>query len=107
MLTESSTGAGTHEHSSFRTTCGRDVRVGRIALAGAGRDAWRISLDIGRSPGQDDASWAGLTPPEARRLAAFLLGQAAAAEREPGPGPASAAEGSPAAVPVAPGALPA
>ncbi len=35
----------------------------------------------------------GLTPPEARRLAAALLGQAAAAERETGPGQASAPEG--------------
>ncbi len=93
MLTESPSGAGTREHSSFRTTCGRDVRVGRIALAGAGRDAWRISLDIGRSPGQDDASWAGLTPLEARRLAASLLGQAAAADRETGPGAAGAPPG--------------
>jgi putative redox protein len=93
MLTEGSTGAGTREHSGFRTTCGREVRVGRIALAGAERAAWRIGLDIGRSPGQDDASWAGLTPPEARRLAASLLGQAAAAERETGPDPASAPGG--------------
>lgn len=93
MLTKDSSGAGTREHLSFRTTCGREVRVGRIALAGAAHAAWRVSLDIGRSPGQDDASWAGLTPPEARRLAVSLLRQAAAAERETGPGPASAAEG--------------
>ena len=50
------------------------------------RSAWRISLDVGRSLGQDDGAWAGLTPAEARRLAAALLGQAAAAEREAGPG---------------------
>jgi hypothetical protein len=85
MLKDGASGAGTREHFGFRTTCGREVRVGRLALAGAQRAAWRISLDIGVSPGQDDAAWAGLTPAEARLLAASLLGQAAAAERDAGP----------------------
>ncbi len=60
MLTKSPAGAGTREHFGFRTTCGWEVRVGRIAPAGAERAAWRIGFDVGRSPGQDDASCAGL-----------------------------------------------
>ncbi len=88
-MSRETSAADTREHAGFRTTCGRDMRVGRLALAGAKRPAWRVSLDIGRSPGHDDGTWTGLTPAEARRLAAALLGQAAAAER----GPASAAVG--------------
>ena len=86
MLRETSSAAVAREHVGVRTTCGRDVQVGLLALGGAERPAWRISLDLGRSPGQDEGGWAGLTPAEARRLAAALLGQAAAAEREAGPG---------------------
>ncbi len=91
MLTETRGGADTREHAGFRTTCGREVRVGRLALASAKRPTWRISLDIGQSPGHGDGTWAGLTPAEARRLAAALLEQAAAAER--GTHPATAAAG--------------
>ncbi len=93
MLRQTPGGASTREHPGFRTTCGREVRVGRLALASAQRPAWRVSLDIGHSPDHDDGTWAGLTPAEARRLAAALLEQAAAAERGTGPGPVSAAAG--------------
>lgn len=86
MLRESSSAAAAREHVAVRTTCGRDVHVGLLALGGADRPVWRISLDVGRSLGRDDGAWAGLTPAEARRLAAALLGQAAAAERQAGPG---------------------
>ena len=86
MLRETSSAAVRCEHVGVRTTCGRDVQVGLLALGVAERPAWRISLDLGRAPGQDDSAWAGLTPAEARRLAAALLGQAAVAEREAGPG---------------------
>ena len=72
---------GTIGPVAFRTTCGRDLRVGRLALGGAERPSWRVSLDVGHSPDRSDGTWAGLTPAEARRLAAALLGQAAAAER--------------------------
>jgi putative redox protein len=91
MQTDTPNGAGTRDHASLRTTCGRQVRVGRLALAAGERPAGRVSLDIGKSPGQDDGTWAGLTPAEARWLAAALLGQAAAADRDAGPGPASPA----------------
>jgi putative redox protein len=67
-------------HLTFRTTCGRDVRVGRLALGSAEQPAWRVSLDVGRLPGQADGTWAALTPAEARLFAAALLRQAAAAE---------------------------
>src|ERR1019366_9848727 len=100
MLRESSSAAAAHEHFRVRTMCGRDVQVGLLALGGGERPAWRISLDVGRSPGQDEGGWAGLTPAEARRLAAALLGQAAAAEREAVPGVVS--EGLGGLIPVAP-----
>ena len=65
---------------TVRTTCGRDVRIGRLALGSAEQPAWRVSLDVGHLPGQADGTWAALTPAEARQLAVALLGQAAAAE---------------------------
>ncbi len=77
------------EQVAFRTKCGRDVRVGRLALGGSDRPARRVSLGIGHSPGGDDGTWAALTPAEARQLAAGLLRQAAAADR----GPADGADG--------------
>jgi len=63
-----------------RTACGRQVRIGRLALGGAERPARRVSLDVGHTPGRDNGTWAALTPAEARRLAAPLLSQADAAE---------------------------
>ena len=77
------------EQFAFRTTCGRDVRVGRLALGGPDRPARRVSLSIGHSPGADDDTWAALTPAEARQLAAALLRQAAAADRGTADGAAS------------------
>jgi putative redox protein len=67
-----------------RTTCGRDVRVGWLALGAAERPARRVSLDIGHSPGREDGTWAALTPAEARQLAAALLRHAATAEQPDG-----------------------
>src|SRR5487761_1572348 len=91
MLNDTSAPSSAIGNAGFRTTCGRDVRVGRLALGGAERPAWRVSLDVGRSPGRDDGSWAGLTPAEARRLAAALLAQAAAADSNAGAGAAGPA----------------
>lgn len=68
------------EHQTFRTTCGRQLQVGRLALASTERRTRRVSLDIGPSPGRQDGTRAALTPAEARQLAAALLRQAAAAE---------------------------
>jgi hypothetical protein len=80
MGTETSGPPSTHEHLGLQTTCGRHVQVGRLLLGGTDRPARRVSLDIGHSPGQQDGTWAALTPAEARQLAAALLRQAAAAE---------------------------
>ncbi len=78
----SGTAAG--EDVSFRTTCGRLIRVGLLTLGGAQRPARRVSLDIGPSSGRAGSAWAGLTAGEARQLAAALLAQAAAADpRDP------------------------
>jgi putative redox protein len=70
----------TRGQATFRTTCGREIRIGHIALGSARRPDWRISLAIGHAPGQADSSWAALTPAEARQLAAALLREAATAE---------------------------
>jgi uncharacterized OsmC-like protein len=64
----------------FRTACGREVRVGHLALGSAQRPARRVSLDVGHTPDHADGTWAALTPAEARQLAATLLREAAAAE---------------------------
>lgn len=72
------------EGLSFRTTCGRAIRVGLLTLGGAQHPPRRVSLDIGPSSGAEDSVWAGLTAAEARRLAAALLAQAAAADHRGG-----------------------
>jgi hypothetical protein len=74
-------GAGLH--LSFRTTCGRQIRVGHLVLGGGHHPARRVSLDIGASPGSGHGAWAGLTAGEARWLAAALLAQAAACDGRP------------------------
>ena len=72
-------GAGRADlHVCFRTTCGREISVGHLALGGGRHPAQRVSLGIGASSGAGDGTWAGLTVGEARRLAEALLRQAAA-----------------------------
>ena len=85
---------GTGRHLSFRTTCGRDVRVGHLALGGSHHPAQRVSLVIGASSAADNGTWAGLTVSEARWLAAALLAQAAACD-EYSVGPAGGVSGGP------------
>ena len=70
-------------HVSFRTMCGRQIRVGHLVLGGGRYPAQRVSLDIGTSSGGGTGTWAGLTAGEARRLAAALLAQAAACDPRP------------------------
>lgn len=72
------------QETVFRTTCGRQIRIGRLDLGDTQWPAHRVTVDIGHAPGLEDGSWAALTPAEARRLAAALLSQAA-----DGPGPAA------------------
>jgi len=81
IRTSGAGGAGLHV--SFRTTCGRQVRVGHLALGGGPRPAQRVSLGISASPDTGDGTWAGLTAGEARQLAAALLIQAAACDALP------------------------
>ena len=69
---------GAGRHVSFRTMCGREIRVGHLILGGGHHPAQRVSLDIGASSDGGTGTWAGLTAGEARRLAAALLMQAAA-----------------------------
>jgi hypothetical protein len=71
-------GAGLHV--SFRTMCGREIRVGHLVLGGGRHPAHRVSLDIGASPDGGTGTWAGLTVGEARRLAAALLSHATACD---------------------------
>ena len=70
-------------HVSFRTMCGREIRVGHLVLGGGHHPAQRVGLDIGASSDAGDGTWAGLTPGEARRLAAALLMQAGACDALP------------------------
>lgn len=67
-------------HVSFRTTCGREIRVGHLALGGGRHPAQRVSLGISASSGAGSGTWAGLTAGEARQLAAALLLHAAACD---------------------------
>ena len=80
MHTGPSTAKDAGEHICFRTTCWREIQVGLLALGGARRPARRVSLAIGPSSDTEAGTWAGLTPGEARQLAAALLAQAAAAD---------------------------
>jgi hypothetical protein len=81
ISTPGADGAGLH--LSFRTTCGRQIRVGHLVLGAGHHPARRVSLDIGASSGAGNGTWAGLTAGEARRLAAALLLQAAACDGRP------------------------
>jgi hypothetical protein len=69
---------------SVRTTCGREIRIGHLALGGGTHPAQRVSLGISASSDTEDGTWAGLTADEARQLAAALLAQAAACHRSTG-----------------------
>ena len=71
---------GPEDPTNFRTTCGRDIRIGHLTLGGTGYLAPRVSLGISASSGTGDGAWAGLTAAEARQLAAALLAHAAACD---------------------------
>ena len=78
-------GAGNERrHEHVRTSCGREVTIGRLALGDSLRPAGRVFVDLGPGPDYDGTGWAGLTVDEARQLARAVLSQAAAAERECG-----------------------
>ncbi len=72
--------AEAHEH--LRTSCGRQLTVGRLALGDGLHPSPRVFVDLGDCSGRDGTGWAGLTIAEARRVAGALLSQAAAAERQ-------------------------
>jgi putative redox protein len=66
----------------IRTSCGRELVVGRLRLDGLPHPTLRVTLDIGCQPYDRGEVWASLTAAEARQLATQLLAQATAAERE-------------------------
>ena len=74
-------GAG-RRHHYVRTSCGRELTIGRLALGDARHPAARVFVDLGECPGCEGAWWASLTLAEARQFAQAVLAQAAAAERE-------------------------
>jgi len=76
------TGTGVRHHDHLRTSCGRDLTIGRLALGDAAHPAGRVFIDLGKCRDCDGSAWAGLSVAEARRLAAALLSQAAAAEQD-------------------------
>ena len=75
-------GTDPRRHDQLRTSCGRDLTIGRLALGDVAHPAGRVFLDLGGCRDCDGSAWAGLSPDEARRLAAALLSQAAAAEQD-------------------------
>jgi hypothetical protein len=76
-------GAGSDErHEHVRTSCGRDVTVGRLALGDAHHPTERIFVDLGECARGNSSGWAGLTLAEARQLAQAILSQVAGAERD-------------------------
>lgn len=68
-------------HRYLRTACGRELAIGALAAGADEHPALRVTLDLGDCPGCDGSTWTGLTVAEARKLAALLLSEAAAAER--------------------------
>ena len=60
---------GADLHVSFRTMCGREIRVGHLVLGGGRHPARRASLDIGASSEGGTGTWASLTVGEARTAA--------------------------------------
>ena len=74
-------GSDLRHHDHLRTSCGRDLTIGRLALGDAVHPAGRVFIDLGECPDCGGSAWAGLSVAEARRLAAVLLSQAAAAEQ--------------------------
>ncbi len=68
--------------SVVRTSCGRELVVGRLRLDGLPHRTLRVTLDVGCQPYDHGEVWASLTAAEARQLAGHLLAQAAAVERE-------------------------
>jgi len=71
-----------HEH--LRTSCGREMTVGRLGLGDVSQPARPIFLDLGNWPGGDGSSRVGLTIAEARQVARALLAEAATADQEAG-----------------------
>lgn len=69
-------------HDRLRTSCGRELTVGRLALGDARHPAARVFVDLGDCAECAGSGWAGFTVAEARQLARAVLAQAAAAERE-------------------------
>ncbi len=66
--------------AAMRTTCGRDLVVGRLRLEGLARPVGRVTLDVGCRPYDHNEVWTSLTAAEARHLAALLLAEAARAD---------------------------
>ena len=76
------TDTGVRHHDHLRTSCGRDLTIGRLTLGDAAHPAGRVFIDLGKCRDCAGSAWAGLSAAEARRLASALLSQAAAAEQD-------------------------
>lgn len=70
-------------HDVVRTACGREFAVSHLGLEQIAYPAARVTLSTACLPQDHAGIWAGLTPHEARHLAALLLTHAEAAERDP------------------------
>lgn len=63
-----------------RTACGREFIIGSLRLEHLAQPAARVSLSTHLLPQDAESLWASFTAQEARRLAAYLLAQAAVVE---------------------------
>jgi uncharacterized OsmC-like protein len=75
-------GSDARNYDHLRTSCERDLTIGRLALGDATHPVGRVFIDLGECPDCGGSAWAGLSAAEARRLAAVLLAQATAAEED-------------------------
>jgi hypothetical protein len=64
----------------FTTACGRRIQIGEFRVGTGPGTHSRVTLDVGPEPGGRSRAWAGLTPAEARALAALLLRHATRSE---------------------------
>lgn len=87
MRQDAVTGSTAGRHEYVRSTCGRELIVGRLVFGDHQHFAARVFVDLGDYPSCDRTGWAALTVAEARRFAEAILSQAAAAEGDCQPQP--------------------
>ena len=60
MATDAGDMRSAREHHYVRTSCGRDLTIGRLALGNSGHPVGRVFVDLGDCP-DCESRWAGLS----------------------------------------------